>query len=393
MGDDLSRLWTPSHEAQLREAVQQGVIREDHHHDFKAMLAQGPAGNRDLAIDMASFAVDGGLLLIGVENGPPPYLAPVPLAGLLERIDQVAGSRIDPPLRVTARPIHSEADPDQGYMLVSVPASPAAPHQVDSVYRGRSDTTNVKLSDGELRRIRDERRRAEADAYDLLAAAIERDPEMGLDSGHAHLFVVVQPTYANPEMLLHALGDSPPQALWNMVRNSPILTQDYSPDFRQVHTAQRRADGWAVVHASTTDPQSGVSRDDALDIYFREDGGLRVFCGRAGDIVPAWQTRVVMPSIIGGLVWRTLDLARSIAGLTGYVGNWQVAVGITRLRGAVGLQDGALLQTPYSEDDYRSAFAITTADLEAGPDAIVDRLLGRLGRALAGDNIQFPHRK
>jgi hypothetical protein len=392
MSDVIRPSWIPGTEGQLREAIEQGVIREDHHHDFKEMLAQGPSANRELAIDLASFAVDGGLLLVGVDEGPPPRFTPVPLAGLAERIDQVAGSRVDPPLRVTCRTIPSESDASLGYVVVAVPASPAAPHQVDNAYRGRSDTTNIKLSDGELRRIREERRRVETDAYSLLATQIAHHGVKVANSSHARLFVVAQPVYADPELLLRSLGDNPASELWRMVAASPILTEDFEPDFRHVHTGQQRAGGWAIFHAGTTDPEAGY-REDELDIFFREDGGIRLYCERAGDMIPSWQTRVVMPSIIGGLVWRTLDLARSISGITGYVGNWHLAVGVTNLRGAQAFQKGALLQGAYSEDDYSMAFDVTTADLDIDPDALVSRLLGRLGRSLAGRAIDFPRRK
>jgi hypothetical protein len=393
VSDDIAPSWIPKTEAELSAAIDQGAVREDHHHDFKAKLADGAAGNTHLAIDLASFAVDGGLLVVGVDENPSPHLVPLTTAGLPERIDQIAGSRIDPPLRVTTRTIPAVDQPGRGYLVVAVPASPAAPHAVDHVYRGRSDTTNTRLSDAEVRRIHDQRRRTQADADDLLSTFINGNPLEEAPSRHSHLFVVVQPVYADPEMLVRVLGENPLHELSKLVRNSPALTEDFFPDFEHVHTGERRAAGWSILHADTRDPESQSNRDDALTIEFREDGGVRLFCGRAGDVIPSMSRLVVMPSIIGGLLWRMIDLGSSIASLTGYVGNWHVAVGVTRMGGSHGWHHGALLDNLYYEGDYRASITATFADLEAGPDALVARLLGRLGRALAGREIDFPRRR
>ena len=82
------------------------------------------------------------------------------------------GGRIDAPVRVTTRTIDS-ATAGCGYLGVIVPASPDAPRMVEGVYRGRGDTTNIRLSDAEVRRIRDSRRPGDSDLdrADLVVAS------------------------------------------------------------------------------------------------------------------------------------------------------------------------------------------------------------------------------
>jgi len=87
-----------------------------------------------LAQDIAAFAIHGGLVLIGVTEGPPVELNSVPLQGLPERIEQIARMKVDEGLAVTATPIPARDDPTVGYVAIDVPTSPRAPHMVDRRY-------------------------------------------------------------------------------------------------------------------------------------------------------------------------------------------------------------------------------------------------------------------
>jgi hypothetical protein len=66
-------------------------------------LPPGRGANKELAKDLAQFAIDGGVLVIGVDDNDKaiaPKLTPVDLNGLKERVDQVARSIPDPPMHV-----------------------------------------------------------------------------------------------------------------------------------------------------------------------------------------------------------------------------------------------------------------------------------------------------
>jgi hypothetical protein len=146
--------WLPETPDALRAALDGGVFGEGHVFDVKEKLSPGPSGNRDLAVDVASFAVDGGVIVVGVRENKEMRtfeLDPVPLAGLAERVDQVARSRVDPPVQVTC--VELVAGDGHGFLVINVPQSPLAPHMVDGRYRGRGDTTNIVLPDAEVRRL------------------------------------------------------------------------------------------------------------------------------------------------------------------------------------------------------------------------------------------------
>ncbi|MFJ2723106.1 hypothetical protein [Streptomyces sp. NPDC087437] len=77
---------------QVQAAVGGGLFEESHHLDLeKAPNSKGD--NKELARDLSSFAVDGGTLIIGVRENKESRtfeLAPQPLTGLPEKIEQVA---------------------------------------------------------------------------------------------------------------------------------------------------------------------------------------------------------------------------------------------------------------------------------------------------------------
>src|SRR5262245_2317851 len=133
LGPTLPR-WQPRSVADVQTAISDGTLTERHWLDVKAMLSGGEAANKELARDLASFANDGGGYIVGVAEDKPTgtlLLAPVELAGLPERVEQVALSRCDPPLFVVCHPLPYPADPTRGVLLVEIPPSPQAPHMVD----------------------------------------------------------------------------------------------------------------------------------------------------------------------------------------------------------------------------------------------------------------------
>lgn len=92
---DLS--WSPRTELDLQSALANGLLEETHHLDLKRELAPGRSGSKSLAKDLAAFAIDGGMILVGVDEGEdttrPPTLVPQLTDGLAERVDRLPGWR------------------------------------------------------------------------------------------------------------------------------------------------------------------------------------------------------------------------------------------------------------------------------------------------------------
>jgi hypothetical protein len=106
--------WQPRSVADVQAAIDDGTLAERHWLDVKESVGTSDGAKKELARDLASFANDGGGYIIGVAEDKSTgklTLAPVELAGLPERIDQVARSRCDPPLYVVCHPLPSDTEP------------------------------------------------------------------------------------------------------------------------------------------------------------------------------------------------------------------------------------------------------------------------------------------
>lgn len=61
----------PAGEAALRQAYDDGLLAERNWCELKAALGPGARANAELARDLASLAVDGGTLIIGLDEKEP----------------------------------------------------------------------------------------------------------------------------------------------------------------------------------------------------------------------------------------------------------------------------------------------------------------------------------
>lgn len=392
--------WLPRTETELADAVLDGRLAEDHTTDFKESLKPGNASNKELARDLASFANDGGLMIFGVADTgdtPEERLWPMELEGVPERIDQVARSRLEPPLSVQVRSVVSESDPQYGYLLVEIPASPGAPHQCDERYWGRSDETKHALANAEVRAILAARERDQESIAWLLEKEVQRDPIPHDQRRLGHLHILAMPRYARDGALYRALSqaDKPPErALRDVILQGEASTRlqpGWFPDFGQdAGKMRRRARGWAVhSHEITTAREwnpEGVGEEALLDLEIDETGAIHLLCGRATHNGPDGSP-LIMLSVIAGLLSRAVLVAGSLSRLMGYSGAWDFGIAADGLRGGI---DGdaahdtvaRLRAIRYSEPQYRQILTALAGELESDCHGLVDRLLGQLARGL-----------
>lgn len=398
-------------EDEVRQAVAGDLLVENHYLELKRELPPGRAANRELARDLASFAVDGGTMLIGLDehDDGTVTLAPQPLARLAERIEQVAATVPDPPLAVITRRVPSDADPSSGYLLAHVPASPAAPHMVEHRYLGRGDKTKRYLPDPEVLRLHERRAGTEAGIGTLLDAEIPRDPIPAESRRQAHLFLIAQPLAGRPGMLLSlTYGGGWQERLLRFVQSACTdqrLQQDlavdkiggFSPDLLEMSTFDRRPNGAAY---STYGLGPGrILRDDAYgqetvaEFEVHEDGALRIFMSRLSDhlsergITDSPAQHVLFEVGLVTYVRRLIAMTAVAAETAGYFGNWGLAVGATGLAGCrsyalvdAGWRSGH--EPPYAGDIYRRSTVVTYAELTHQPGRLADRLIGQILRAL-----------
>lgn len=400
--------WTPTSEADLQVVIDEGLLEETQYLDAKE-APSNKGDNKETARDMASFAIDSGTLIIGIAEDKTNRtftLAPQPLKGLPEKIEQIARSIPDPPLNVITQEIRSEADPTQGYLIVHIPASPVAPHMVEGRYWGRGDKTKYRLTDPEVVRLHERRRSADQDALALLRREIENDPIPPGQRKQAHLFLVAQPLAGPRDMLIDlASGPAWSQNLHTFVQkahtpelNAALKGTDASPSLRDAGNAYRRGRGAALATNNLGDgrrftPFTESRPEIALELRVHEDGGLRLFHSRLSAELryDAQDTeQVLLDDTAVNLTRRFLALVRAAAEEAGYFGNWAMALGATGLNGLQTHSGATTLgfgnPARYDEDTYTETTAVTWAELTQAPGAVTRRLAGPLLRALATED-------
>jgi len=220
--------------------------------DLKQELPVGRrTHNTELAQDLASFAVDGGLLVIGVEdhNSRAGKVCGVELAKLADRVDQVARDKVRPSLAVRCIEVPDPARPGWGCLLVHVPPSAEAPHMVDYIYYGRGDRANVRLGDEQVRAIIESRRRGRLDVAAELLRMVDDDPIPGIERQLGHLYVLAQPEIAAEEALIELLGRADVMAVMQemirqIVRERGSGMTGFEPDVHRLLGRVPRAEGW-----------------------------------------------------------------------------------------------------------------------------------------------------
>ncbi len=389
----MTEYWEPRTEADLQASLKQGLLKEGHLLDVKKQPPP-PSRNVDIAVDLASFAVDGGRILYGADqpvSSGPTKLIPFDIAGLAERLDQIArGGSIDPPLRIRCVDISSGADPGRGYLLAVIPRSAGAPHMVDGRYRCRSDRTNSVMSDAEVRRLIADRTARQGDVATWLREEVERDPtEVSLRT-QGHLFILAQPLNASADLLGSAIGSQNwkswlqgafRDAVWAVGGPTGL-----APDlFNHATGLSARPTGWAIsthqigddrrVRPNGTRP---AEEDDLLDLEVRDDGGLRLFCGRASYMAEG--RSVTFINLIVLLTRRVVRAAVAVAATADFLGEWGFGVAIRGIgESSLGPMPG---RDPRFVHPYDQVTTCSTEQLRQEPDEVVRQLLAKFFRGL-----------
>jgi hypothetical protein len=387
--------WPPRTEAALGAAAKDGYLRETHVLEVKRELPLGEGANKELAVDLCSLAIDGGLFIVGVDEDKGHALSPVPLDGLAERIEQVARTRIDEPLPVGFIEIESASDPAEGYLLVRVEASPRAPHMVDHRYWGRGDKTKYRLSDGEVERLIALRDRWVVNAEHALHEWMAREPVSADKQRNAHLFVVADPVRAHERMLRDTFAGDYTIAFRELVSGTSHHGGQFQPDIPfSLNNFSTTTDGWAWKSYDLfgqREAGEGEREDGAVMVEICENGQLRLMCGRAASPANMPNKHLwLIDELCLGLTARMVSLADRVSQEAGYMGSWDFGVGVTGLKGAISYSRYSLNHwagPAYPDDKYTATTRASLTEMEVSSGPVVERLLGRMMRAVGADQI------
>ncbi|MFI6995831.1 helix-turn-helix domain-containing protein [Nonomuraea wenchangensis] len=395
--------WTPKTETDLQDAIDGGLLEESHYVDLKE-VPSSKNGNKESARDMASFAIDSGTLIIGIAEDKTNRtftLAPQPLSGLAEKMEQIARSLCDPALTILTSEIPSDTDATQGYLVIHIPASPVAPHMVDGKYYGRGDKTKHVLSDADVVGLHEHRRSTDRDTLALLQEEIDNDPITGEHRRQAHLFLLAHPLAGPSDMLVDlASGNNWNQNLaifinqaFTIELNTLLEGTDVSPSLQEAGNGFRRGAGAArassnLGHGRIFTPNNEIFPEDAIELQVHEDGGLRLFTSRFSSATrDGSEEQLILPAAAVNHTHRFLALIKIASEHAGYFGNWALAIGATGLRGLrvhsnANPNFGFGPQARYDKDTYTRTTSVSWAELNNAPAATTQRLVGPLLRAL-----------
>jgi hypothetical protein len=398
---DLPRYWQPQSEADIQKAIDDGLLSETHYLDCKREIGATPGERKETARDLASFAIDGGSLLIGVDEDKVKRtfsLMPQPLAGLAERVENLAGSIIDPPLDVVPEEIESAQGQGLGYLLVRVRPSPFAPHMVDGVYYGRGEKKRLRLTDLQVRRYHAQFKSTEQQIHNLLDEEIARDPVPTEMRKRAHLYLVAHPLTAPRSAARNLIRNADTTTLQGIARaaESRMAGSDLPqcpPPVTDAVNLQRRARGSALCSrvaagpGRTFNPQGLRPEERLLDIEFREDGSI---CGLMGNATFAYREDrdsaelYIFEWVIVAYAIRLAGWAATLGRAINYHGSWGLGLHISGIRGLSGfMAERSFADTPqFNEDSYREVTIATLADLEDRWPPVIGDLVGRLLYAL-----------
>jgi len=248
-----------------------------------------------------------------------------------------------------------------------------------------------------VRAIIEDRRRSRTDVIAELRRMADDDPITADERQLGHLHLLAQPETAAEEALVEFLArDDAIRVIQEII--GPILrergsgTIGFEPDIHRLRERVRRAEGLALTSYSAEEgPRGELS---LLELVIREDGGVRLTCGRGTDAFPRPGFPPSDRPSMAVIAMLVLGLTHSVAALAGrlvdeyaaYQGQWRLGIRMDRLHGAVPLdllQDPLRrLGSPYTRDEYERVTSASTEELVNAPHAVAERLVAPLLRGL-----------
>jgi len=399
---DLGRKWVPRDADELLDAFNEGFLEETHWCDLKADLGS----NRESAKDMAAFSIDGGTIVIGIDekkpNGEPRH--PVVLKGLPEKLEQIAARMIHPPLQISCNTIKSGDTEDKGYVLVHIPASSLAPHQVDGIYYERGDKTTGRMTEPQVERLYQRRAQWNRDVGDMLTEYVAAEPAA---ENIPRLFMVARPVGASPEMCQDLVSGqdwstklaqlkfniSQEESLVQVMNNLGMRPGDIWLSHNNM-SGLDKTDRGALLSNRMLPGQPAQGRDRRLEIS--EDGEMRLsfnYIHHTWNINGVEKTALNLVAVV--LIAREMQaVARYLSGRCGHSSMWDFGLGLDGLAGVRPLFNMEYPQHArdhfgYPGTDYRQTTRASVLELEKTPGAVAKRLAGKLYRTFDVNDERF----
>ncbi len=347
---------------EIESAATAGVLSEDQWVELKEAVPAKPGANLELAKDLASLSLDGGVLLIGLTDPKDalPEVVGATAEGLVTRITQVASGTIHPPLSITVDVVPNPDDPDRVVLVVSVPASLTAPHMVDGRYWGRGNEGKEPLSDAHVRMVLAARDTAsdgfEARFAELRGELYSRDADA---ENNSHLYLLIEPARAGVGPTVQDVMTDTELHLF-VLNAGPKGGSQAPPSLQYL--------SWMIAHPDglLLDNEGNVA---PLRVLVRADGAVAAFSGRAS------RGELAIPGYVATMTHQLVSIAARLArDHLGFNGQWQIGVLVDQLQDRRVSAD-YFAQIRYPQPEYRQLITASTAEMAEKPATVVSRLL------------------
>lgn len=352
----------------------------------RALGPSGKATNTELARDLASLSVYGGVLIFGVVDKTYEVVG-CDVTGMRDRISQVAAMSVDPPLTpIILDPITGPEG--EAVLIVSVPPSPLAPHMVDQRYYGRSAEGKRVLSDPEVRALILARQRGETEFTAKLMELERNDPLADIvedgPSRNGHAYFLAEPCSPVPGAavegvdlaatlmgLRHGRG-----AFKTMLRGCVVRAND--PE--------------GLSYATGRDKVAAAYEHHEAHVSIRDDHSISATSGGASRWITTPTGEEVLKALLEDVAMiaaQFLELVLEISKHWGYQGEWRIGSHMNGLRGATRfMPDLYGAPAPFPRESCTNTVVLRPMSWE-NPDQEIEvaavRLLTKFTRGLGVD--------
>jgi hypothetical protein len=383
----------------LVAAADTGVLQETQWVECKTDVPTGRNANVELARDLASLSVEGGLLVVGAIDKIEDSTGLVGVSdvdGLRDRIAQVAANSIKPPLNIVMDVVDDAGQPSKrSCILVTVHSSASAPHMVDERYWGRSATGKRSLSDIEVRRLLSERaERSNGFQQHLLSMSDTFDPIPRSERRQGHIYFCARPTKAPAIKVTDVLASTSPKK-WlraalpggaNYARELADMVEDEIP----------HPDG--IMVASSWHRSAETRELYNVQVLLGDDGELRATSCAGTRAKQGEDRQIIYANYHLEFAHQLVLVAASVLNKqVGYRGEWEIGVHATGLAGCMSNFSASEYRhydsPPYQTESYTSVTNASTDEMMDGTPAVVQRLYGGFVRGLGLPIKLFPYKE
>lgn len=383
----------------LVAAADTGVLQETQWVECKTAIPTGRKANLELARDLASLSVEGGLLVVGAIDKIEDSTGLVGVSdvdGLRDRIAQVATNSIKPPLNIVMDVVDDAGQPStRSCVLVTVHGSASAPHMVDERYWGRSATGKRPLGDIEVRRLLSERAdRSNGFQQHLLSMSDTFDPIPRTERRQGHIYFCARPTMAPSIKVTDVLASTPPR---NWLRAALPDGAKYARELSGVVEDEvPHPDG--IMVASSWRPTDNNRELYNVQILLGDGGELRATSCGGTQAKPGKGRQIIYANYHLEFAHQLVRVASSVLNKqAGYRGEWEIGVHATGLAGCMSnfsVSEYRHFDTPpFQTDSYTNMTSASTDEMLDDTPAVVQRLYGGFVRGLGLPIKLFPYKE